>query len=390
MSFEPVACPQPTVDSDAALFATLAATASHDLGNLLVIIGGYSELIAAGEIDAKEACEQISTAATRGADICRHLSTLATDADGNARPTNVSSLVRDSRTLLSLALSKRCQLSLSIEEEDLYAVCSVGGLRRVLLNLVLSAVEAIEARGAAGVVEVRVACRARSRPGWARAGRGTPPSSQDVVVIEVADNGCGMSPEALETVFEKGLPATASGSGLGLVSATMTAERFGGSICIESAPGEGTAVFLAFPCAESATVEGPDTTDFHVLVVDDDDLVRSATRMMLESRGMRVTAVSRGGAAIEAVRRSPADFDAVVIDVVMPGVWGTEALESIRELRSDLPAVLVSGQLRRDTLHPAANIDQPLTIFLKKPFTPSVLCETLNRAVALRPNALTG
>lgn len=186
--------------------------------------------------------------------------------------------------------------------------------------------------------------------------------------FEVADTGCGMSPEFMDVLFEpfsrESLPASRSeeGTGLGMVIAKGLVELMGGTISVKSQVGQGTSVIVRLPlqlqddaapgqgeelAAQVAPGAVEDAASFagrHVLVADDDDLSRELMRELLGQHGITITEAADGQEALEKVKSSaPHGFDAVLVDMHMPQMDGIAVTQAIRSLERGRP-----GQPPRD------------------------------------------
>jgi CheY-like chemotaxis protein len=143
-----------------------------------------------------------------------------------------------------------------------------------------------------------------------------------------------------------------------------------------------TVVFPAVEAsAESASRDPyfPLRSHGHVLVVDDEDIVRNMARVALERAGYTVETASDGAVAVATISGSSAAFDAVLLDLTMPTMGGDEALKEIRAIRADLPVVLSSGFSEDEALSRFAN--RGLAGFLQKPYTASALARKMKIAV---------
>ena len=164
--------------------------------------------------------------------------------------------------------------------------------------------------------------------------------------------GCGVDPQHIDRVFDPYFTTKASGMGLGLATVHSIVTRHGGHVAVESTPGEGTTFTVLLPAAEALASAGeeargaPDVRA-RVLLVDDDDLVRSVTRRVLVSCGFDVAEFADGAPAIEEYARARAagdPFRAVVLDLVMNrGLGGLESLAKLRAIDPDVRAIVVSG-----------------------------------------------
>lgn len=251
---------------------------------------------------------------------------------------------------------------------------SVGELREALTNLVFNAVDAMPE---GGTLSVRTSCAGAA--GEARQVR-----------IEVADTGIGMDENTRRRCLEPFFTTKGErGTGLGLAMVYGMMERHGASIDIVTAPGQGTAVCLAFPaCAEGEGEEAPDTAHavpprLRILVVDDDPLVLKSLRDILEIDGHDVTSADGGQAGIDCFRAahaSHAQFAVVITDLGMPHVDGRKVASAVRQCSPATPIIMLTGWGQRL----AADSDYPehVNCVLGKPPRLKELRRALNKVIA--------
>ncbi|MEZ4386576.1 MAG: ATP-binding protein [Candidatus Krumholzibacteriia bacterium] len=349
--------------------SVLAGGIAHDFNNLLLGIMGNADLLLMelpSDHASRDHIEQITQAGLRAADLCRQLMafsgaavTLKDDLDVNALIGNLLPLARMS--LGPVPLSLHLSDPLPRIEGD------AAQLRQVLINLVTNAAEAISERPD-GRIEIRTSARAGALPGGGEA-----------VVIEVVDNGVGMTPEQIDRAFDPFYTTKFLGRGLGLAAAQGIARAHLGGIHLCSSPGAGTTVTVALPCGRRSAEDGPTPTSTQpplatrsagapsrILVVDDEAHVRLVADGMLRQAHYEVVLAEHGGEALAILADDPGAIDLVVLDMTMPGLTGGEVLERIRELRADLPVLLSSGYGPELSAHLVA--DDPRCAFLPKPY----------------------
>jgi CheY-like chemotaxis protein len=206
------------------------------------------------------------------------------------------------------------------------------------------------------------------------------------VRVTVSDTGTGMDPETLSHIFEPFFTTkeVGKGTGLGLATVYGILQQSGGSVFVDSAPGEGTAFRLYLPAVaapeRSAAVPsapagpgggGGGGGGETVLLVEDEEMVRDMVREILELGGYRVLTADHGAAALDIARSHDGPIHVMLTDVVMPGMSGPEAARQLTAFRPDTRVLFASGYsadaiTRRGSLPPGE-------AFIAKPFTPDDL-----------------
>jgi CheY-like chemotaxis protein len=215
-------------------------------------------------------------------------------------------------------------------------------------------------------------------------------ADNDRVVVSVADTGTGIAPELRDQMFQPFVTTKepGEGTGLGLATVQSIVKDARGEINVTSKVGEGTTFELAFPrvLGSAATasppkrVEGFDFSGRRILLVEDDDAVRSALTQTLERRRFAVTTAAHGSEALRLLQRQP--FDVVLTDAVMPGMSGLELVEELELTRPELPVILMSGYSALNAPGTRTDISAPR---LSKPFTTAELMQALQAVLAPAP-----
>ncbi|MEZ4317162.1 MAG: ATP-binding protein [Myxococcota bacterium] len=349
----------------------LASGIAHDFNNLLVGVLGNAELVELhqGLSDpTRRAIRQIREAATRA----RQLLDYAGKGPRDVREIDVVSRVQGLLPLLHVTQRSGVRLQLALQDGVPPVAIDGSQLDQVVMNLVTNAVQAVDE----GVIRVSVSTRevVDGQPLDPKAVQ-LPPGRY--VVLEVADDGMGMDAATRDRVFDPFFSTRSEGRGLGLAAVHGIVRRNGGWIEVESEPGAGATFRVFLPALDETvsvgTVEAIPTGRAYgrVLVVDDDEAVRSVVCRLLESSGFVVHDCANGRDAIEWLRE-PHEVDAVVLDLTMPGMSGEQVFERVRALRPDLPVLLCSGALGRDGLAGASRVAR-----LSKPFTRAAIVDAL-------------
>ncbi|WP_372786464.1 ATP-binding protein [Phenylobacterium sp.] len=360
----------------------LTGGVAHDFNNLLTVVMGVSETLM---LDLTEGSEQQKLAmvglqaAERGADVVRRLLAFSRQQPLVADTIDCALLFGALGPMVGHTLPEDIELDLSVE---LHAMCCTAdrvGLESALINLCVNARDAMPDGGALSLHASPVSIsQAAAEPMGLRPG--------DYVIFQVRDTGAGMSAATLARAVEpffttKGV---AGGSGLGLSTVYGFANQSGGRLAIVSEEGHGTTVSLYLPRAMgAATVEvarerATMAEGGHVLLVEDDAVVRAQVARPLSELGYRVTAVADGHAALAVIEGTDV-IDLLFTDVVMPnGMNGRELADRAKVVRPDLKVLFTSGYTE-DAVFRAARLDRSIN-FLAKPYRRSQLATAVAAA----------
>ena len=282
-----------------------------------------------------------------------------------------SDLVAESAKLLRRLIGEDILLAVVTGRAPVRVVADPGQIEQVLINLVVNARDAMEAGGR---LTVETSTLVLGQDAGARHPELSPGR---YAVLRVADTGCGTPPNVQARIFEpffttKGV---GKGTGLGLSVVHGVVKQAGGSVEVESTVGTGTtftvllpaAAEAAGPAAAGAAQVAPRGTET-VLLVEDEEAVRSLVRVVLEGQGYEVLTAGDGQEALRLVRAHDGPIDLLVTDMVLPGMSGREIAEAAHGVLPELRVLFMSGytddSLNRHGLEAA--VDQ----FIQKPFTP--------------------
>ncbi len=329
------------------LKSEFVATASHELRSPLTSIKGFVELLAADQTlteRQKEFLDIVLVSTNRLVDLVNDLLDVARVEAGRVeihrRPTDLADVIHETTVLMRPRIDeKRQTLEVDVPENLPRALVDPSRIRQILTNLLTNA-HLYTPSGGRLAVAVRAAGHA--------------------IEIEVSDTGRGMSAEDVEHVFDRFYragngpdEAGAPGTGLGLAIVKSLVDLHGGSIDVDSAPGEGTSFRIRLPRATERaepTLARSILRGKRVLVVDDEDDVAQLIARTLEGFGVEPTIVHDGATALDRLRAE--SFDAITLDILMPGMSGFEVLRALRaeaELRQ-VPVVVVSVFSGREAL----------------------------------------
>ena len=367
----------------------LAGGVAHDFNNLLttVLAGTDFALQALGEHDPMRAeIDSIRHAAQRGRALTSRLLAFSRPSGAEPRVVWIGEQVAAFRPLMQRLLGESYRLELTVEPGSSAARLNPDELEHALLNLVANARDAMPDTGAIriGVADRVLAAPIESAVLAVPAGR--------YVVVEVRDSGHGVDAAVRSRMFQPFFTTkrTGEGTGLGLTGVSDFMRRSGGGITLESSPGAGAAFGLWFPVVEvvrvaegrpapTAPVAGTGT----ILLVEDDDIVRHATRRILAAGGYAVLEASAADEARRIFSARGQELDLLVTDVMMPGESGASLAQAIRAARPDLPVLFISGYPGEDLARLGLRLGE--VELLRKPFTVRELTERVREVLALRP-----
>ncbi len=359
----------------------LAGGVAHDLNNTLHPITLATELLATGESDPERLrlFETIESSARRGKEMVQQVLAFARGGvDSKLSRVDLGVVAREVRNVLRNTFPKNVELVID-EAPGLWRVdADATQLHQVLVNLCVNARDAMPGGGKILIMLCNELARAEPC--------GEP---KRLVQLRVIDGGAGIAPEHLEQLFDPffSTKEAGQGTGLGLPTVLRIVEGHGGTIDVESQVGQGTSVHIRLPAASSGSPsEAPPSSTKRlprgqgelVLVVDDEQSIQFVAKMTLERFGYRVLVASQGEEALRLHRARAQEIDLVLTDVSMPVMDGPTL---VRELRSLNPGILVVASSGIATnSHHFEEHDTARTIFLPKPYSSSLLLETVRAA----------
>jgi PAS domain S-box-containing protein len=334
----------------------LAGGISHDMNNVLAAIMSVGETLKHLDPDRAPLVDLILEASRRGRNLVKGLMTFARKDIEKVEPVDLNAIVQEQARILSSTMLQRIQVRLDLAEDLPTLTGSSTALFTALMNLCVNAMDAMPE---GGILTLR-----------------TRMADAATVELMVGDTGHGMAPDILSRAMEPFFTTKALGLGTGLGLATVygTAQAHGGRLDLQSQVGKGTEIHLYLPVAlkgaPTASVADPAADDpgplGRILLVDDDEQVRRATRMMLEARGHVVTDVAGGYAALK-LAEAGTEWEVAVLDMNMPGLNGTETLALLRAQQPDLPIILATGYADQELIVSLRALER--VVLLNKPFS---------------------
>jgi two-component system, cell cycle sensor histidine kinase and response regulator CckA len=362
----------------------LAGGVAHDFNNLLTIIKGHSELLL-DRLNVSDASyksgEQIHKAADRASALTRQLLAFSRRQILQPKVLDLNALIAEMDKLLRRLIREDVDFVFLPASDLKKFKADPGQIEQVLMNLTVNACDAMP-QGGRFIVETRNVtvdeAHAQSRPGLA-------PGSY--VLLSAADNGHGMDAKTKARIFEPFFTTkeVGRGTGLGLSTVYGIVKQSGGFIWVESAPGKGSCFEVYFPQVQEQdeavvtnSVSLPGVPEaLTVLVVEDDAAVRELAVRFLDTAGFHVLAAKDGVEALRIAKQHGPAIGALLTDVVMPRMRGTELAARLTDLLPDLKVIFVSGYLEQ--MEPNGQFLED-SLFLEKPFTRELLLRIVNEA----------
>jgi PAS domain S-box-containing protein len=352
---------------------SMAGMVAHDFNNLLTTILGFAGLLkrsATLDVDERENLSMIEDAARRAADLTGRLLSFARGGLARFGPVDLREVITDTLSLAQTAIPQSIRLTTELPVEPLIVEGDGGQLQSAIMNIVLNAKDAMPDGGSLHIELCELDSAAR---------------------VTITDTGAGMDEETRTRMFEPFYTTKPAGSGTGLgMSITYgIVQGHHGGIDVQSERGSGTCFTLTFPTFHEAP---PVVEDSHVpvdgtliLIVDDDEMVRRSTSATLVHLGYNVVQAASGATAIELVRARPERFAAMLLDLVMPGLTGSETFRAVSAIRSDLPVIICTGYAAE--AHIDMDVKRRIAGLIQKPFAVERLTAMLTVVGAPPPRA---
>ena len=346
---------------------------AHDFNNLLTVISGNLELIRRRAEDERigRLAGYAGQAAERASKLTRQLLAFSRTQRLTPEPVDVNSLIRGMDDLLARTIGPLYEIVLDLDASNPWAMADANQMELAILNLAINARDALAQGG-----RLQISSEAASE--------------DNVVLIKVQDNGCGIPKHIQDKVFDPFFTTKpiGKGTGLGLSQVYGLLAQSGGSVSLDSAEGVGTTVTLRFPAAQPALTEaaaGPESLGSgvcgreRVLVIEDDDGVRRFIVECLRSLGYKVSEASSGLEGLAQIHAETPEL--LIVDYAMPGLNGVDVIKRSRDTAPNLPIILATGYADMEAVHRVLDAGQ----VLRKPFEISELEAAVRRALA-RPS----
>lgn len=370
----------------------LAGGVAHDFNNLLVGIMGNASLVLDMLPESSPLApllDDVVLASQKAAELTRQMLAYAGKGRFVSQPTDISALVRDIADLVRTSISKKIRLDLRLEPNLPMVEADPTQLQQVVMNLLINGSEAIGDRnGTVTVITGRKDAEGLPKSAYFNVQRLEP---GPYVFLSVSDDGCGMDEATKSRIFEPFFTTKFTGRGLGLAATMGIVRGHKGALRVSSETGHGSTFEILLPALtgvarqsvpatlpEESPLRLPPRPAGHVLVVDDEEMVRRTAKSALERYGYTVLLAEDGRRAVDVMASLSDQIGLVLLDLTMPEMNGEETFRTLRRLRADVEVILTSGYDEGQALRGFSAEEKPS--FLQKPYTGDALAEKV-RAV---------
>jgi PAS domain S-box-containing protein len=369
----------------------LAGGIAHDFNNLLTAILGYCNLLnedLPADSHMRSDVEEIRKAGDRAAALTRQLLAFSRRQMLQPQPVDVGVLVAQMEKMIKRLAGEDIEVTMRLDAGVPNVKADPSSIEQVVINLAVNARDAMPEGGRLAIattLEVLDQSFAALHPGVI-AGR--------YVLLAVSDTGAGMDAATRARIFEPFFTTKeqGKGSGLGLATVYGLVKQSGGYIWVDSAPGEGSVFKVYFPAIDQEAEPAQETRSNAsgsetVLLVEDEDTVRSLAAEVLRRNGYAVLEARHSLEALRLVERHQESIDLMVTDIVMSHMTGRDLAERIRAGRPSMKVLFISGYVDHVSVQRELAAGMP---FLQKPFTPEAFArkvrDVLDNVAVSRPS----
>lgn len=364
----------------------LAGGVAHDMNNVLGAIMGSASVLELETLanDGQRAdVENILVACRKGRDLTRDLLGFARKGKYIKEPILLNEIIEEVKSLLVRTISKTIHVQTELAETLSYMVGDRSQIHHALMNVCINGADAIDGAGELRIRTENISILDDTQA----AAKGI--TSGEYVQLTVADTGCGIDPENIDKVFEPFFTTKpkGEGTGLGLSMAFGVIKNHGGALSLASSAQGTTVTFLlpAIPDAEVHIPAKPATPiSVHprpgsILLVDDEAIIRNATKRLLNQMGHDVILAQNGIEGLRVFETRRHEISLVLLDIIMPEMHGIDTWEHLVKIDPTVNVVLFSGYSKDERVEKL--LESGAVQFVQKPFDIDVLAATIRRAL---------
>lgn len=363
--------------------ATLSGGIAHEFNNALMVVAGNIELLEMS-LPGNEAVQRFSHATNesiyRMSYLTKQLLAYAREGDFWLKEIDLSDFVRDALPMIKTTLHPDIRIETELKSDLPLVKADNHQLQMTLSAIIKNAAEAMDNSGG---ICISTSCE-RVDSTFAATHPGLNPDFS-YVTLTISDTGKGMDEETRSRIFEPFFTTKFQGRGLGMAAAYGIIKNHRGYIYVDSSPGKGTTVRVYMPLAEqkvrrqrmatAKACEMPKT----VLVIDDEERVRTTILSLIEKLGYRVLGADSARAALELTRTYDGDIDLALLDIKLPDMEGGNLFPLIKQDRPDMKVIICSGYSL--DVHVEQILRGGADGFLQKPFALKTISEKIREVL---------
>nr|MBF0222330.1 DUF3365 domain-containing protein [Desulfobulbaceae bacterium] len=368
---------------------TMAGGIAHDFNNILSIVLGYAEMVK-DDMDPQaksiEDIEKVLDAGNRAKELVKQILAFSRQEKIQRIALQLQALIKETLKMLRSSIPTTIEIQDEIDSNCGVVCADPTQVHQILMNLCTNAYQAMEATGGILKIQLKKVYLGEDRqitPGM-KAG--------EYVELVVSDTGSGIGPDVIDKIFNPYFTTKeqGKGTGMGLAISHGIIVSYGGGITVESKLGEGTTFHVYFPVVAEQELplaghkEQIQLGSEHILFVDDEDILATMGKGMLERLGYRVTVRQSSLEALAIFQNDPEAFDVIITDQTMPGMTGSDLARRILQIRPGMPIILCTGysNLIDEDSAKALGIKE----FALKPLTKGVIAKLIRKVLDEKPD----
>jgi two-component system sensor histidine kinase EvgS len=363
----------------------LAGGVAHDFNNMLSAIMGVAEVLELKlqpEDENRAMTAILKQACERASELTSKLLSFSRKSPIEMKKESLHEIVENAASILRHGIEPKIKISVKLHAEKHTAMLNRARMENVLINLGLNARDAMPAGGTLTIETSNIFldeayCSASPfdiMPG-------------EYICTSISDTGIGMSIALQKKIFEPFFTTKKTGTGLGLSSVYGVVQQHQGAVNVYSEENVGTVFNIYIPVEKSGSAvssgglneNGKTGKSGVVLVIDDEEMIRTLAEKILEQSGYKVITAEDGESGVEKFREGKDYIDAVILDMIMPEMDGEKCLEEIIAIKKDAKVVIASGFYKNSTS--ASLIEKGACCFIKKPYSSKELLKILEEVI---------
>ncbi len=356
----------------------LAGGIAHDFNNQLMGITGYAHLLrnAINDTRLKSYIDNIIRASDHSTDLTGKLLAFSRKGKYISIINNMHEIINECVMLLQPGLGKQIAIDVKPQANNPFFRGDTSSIQNAILNLAINAKDAMKGGG-----KIEIATKNQLISSEDSQKKGLDKGSY--ICVSIRDNGKGIQKEHLDRIFEPFFSTKEKGHGTGLgLSATLgTIQAHKGTIKVNSTQGQGSEFTLFLPaCNERPKRDQKEQKPMiygegKIMLVDDEDIVREVTALLIKNLGYNVIEFGNGSECIEYYKNHTHEVSAVILDLIMPGISGYEVFHQLKSINNKVKVLLFSGYSTNEEVQKA--LDNGAAGFLQKPAKKEILSQQL-------------